>query len=414
MTCIACKTGSLVWVGIGQSEVQCPKCGVESPLTAQNQPSKASSRKPKKRATKKTTSRPSGKVPGGKALVPPPQMKRLKNLVDELQQLVRDNNAKSHVDVGLVKPSSVTLTSLVVFQTRIDAEIRNIQNRKDEIASNVRDLSDFLEDLNRTVSGEKLLTWGVRKLLEGVSGQGSTEKQIQLAKELQTNLRSQSFELTRQLDRLKVIQKHLKTLMGCPAAIKWKSVPETKLLNLPKELNPSSLKIVSTGQDNKKSISATSSERRKSRLEGMSRPQLLEALYPDIAHELSLHHARMNVPLSARVQSTELVWLVGQLWLVFLDGETIDWTDDEGLYEFVASMARRAPICSLAEEASILMHAQATYMSDAELRLALSIAVKKVGTVLVLNGNFDDTLYALISYRNRSRATSGSSFGDLG
>ena len=331
-------------------------------------------------------------------------MKRLINLVDELQQLVRDNNAKSHVDVGLVKPSNITLTSLVVFQTQIDVVIRNIQSRIDEIASNVRDLSDFLEDLNRTVAGEKLLTWGVRKLLEGVSGQGSTEKQIQLAEELQTNLRKQSFELTHQVNGLKAIQKHLKTLVGCPAAVKWTSAPETKLSNLPKELNPSSLKIVSTAQNNKKSISTASSEQRKSSLEGMSRPQLLEALYPEIAHELSVHHARTNTSLSARVQSTELVWLVGQLWLVFLDGETIDWTDDEGLYEFVASMARRTPICSVEEEASILMHTQATYMSDAELRLALSIAVKKVGTVLVLNGNFDDTLYGLITYRNRSRA----------
>jgi len=100
---------------------------------------------------------------------------------------------------------------------------------------------------------------------------------------------------------------------------------------------------------------------------------------------------------------SEEVWTLSQLWLTFLDGDDLGFTVDSDIYRQIVDLANSSPRCSIEEEAVHWMLINAVNMSEPEIELALWCAVDRVGTILVLNGNFDETRQMLVEHRNRHR-----------
>jgi len=96
----------------------------------------------------------------------------------------------------------------------------------------------------------------------------------------------------------------------------------------------------------------------------------------------------------------EKVWNLSQLWMIFLDGDDLSFTLDNELYQQISKLANSNPRCSIEEEVGHYLTRVASQMTDFEIALALWCGVDRVGTVLVVNGNFDETLEDLIQYRN--------------
>jgi hypothetical protein len=117
--------------------------------------------------------------------------------------------------------------------------------------------------------------------------------------------------------------------------------------------------------------------------------------------ELENHH-RSGLFLSGDISEVaERIWKLSQLWMIFLDGDDLSFTQDHELYRHISDLANSHPRCSIEEEVSHWMSMLAGQMTDFEIALALWCGVDRVGSLLVLNGNFDETLDELIQYRNR-------------
>jgi len=114
------------------------------------------------------------------------------------------------------------------------------------------------------------------------------------------------------------------------------------------------------------------------------------------------NHYRSGHFLSGKISEVaERIWKLSQLWMIFLDGDDLFFTQDHELYRHISDLANSHPRCTIEEEVSYWMSMSAGQMTDFEIRLALWCGVDRVGSLLVLNGNFDETLDELIQYRNR-------------
>ena len=128
--------------------------------------------------------------------------------------------------------------------------------------------------------------------------------------------------------------------------------------------------------------------------------KLITDTYPKIAEEL-VNHSQSNNALSDSLENVARnIWQLGQLWLTFLDGADFGLTVDRQIYDQIAQFARKTHD-SIEDEATQWMMMTARTMKTWEIRLGLKCAVESVGTVLIFNGNFDDTLRMLIDARNR-------------
>jgi len=128
----------------------------------------------------------------------------------------------------------------------------------------------------------------------------------------------------------------------------------------------------------------------------------LGVLYPKIAEQL-MTFAKNGHGLSGTLEETaNRIFYLGQLWLVFLDGADFGLTRDRDIYNNIRDMAGKPPRCSIEEEAGAWMNVVAVSMTALEIKLALQCGVETVGIILEINGNFDDTLSALIETRDRS------------
>lgn len=133
---------------------------------------------------------------------------------------------------------------------------------------------------------------------------------------------------------------------------------------------------------------------------GNSRHQALKAQYPTVADELSRYN-RVTSRLPRTVEEiANDVFVLGQLWLVFLDGDSFGLTEDREIYDEVVRLAASPPRCSIEEEALSWMRMMVLNLTTPEIKLGLECAVKSVGQILVLNGNFDETLEELVKYRD--------------
>ena len=114
------------------------------------------------------------------------------------------------------------------------------------------------------------------------------------------------------------------------------------------------------------------------------------------------NHYRSGLFLSGEISEVaERIWKLSQLWMIFLDGDDLSFTQDHELYRHISDLANSHPRCTIEEEVSHWMSMVAGQMTDFEIRLALWCGVDRVGSLLVLNGNFDETLDELIQHRNR-------------
>lgn len=125
----------------------------------------------------------------------------------------------------------------------------------------------------------------------------------------------------------------------------------------------------------------------------------LENFFPKRAEELRAH-ARNGGNLSGPIEKVaEGIWSLSQLWLVFLDGDDFGLTDDRAIYDQIVSLANTHPRCSIEHEAGIWMRMVAASLSNFEIAIALGCSVDSVGSILMLNGNYDDTYRMLIGSR---------------
>lgn len=129
--------------------------------------------------------------------------------------------------------------------------------------------------------------------------------------------------------------------------------------------------------------------------------QRLTARYPEVANKLVSRVQRGGV-ISGEIDNVASnIWWLGQLWLTFLDGDSFGLTDDREIYDSITELAAKRPRCSIEEEAWAWMQMRAANMSKFEIKLGLDCAVKSVGTILIFNGNYDDTYQLLVQGTHR-------------
>ena len=117
-------------------------------------------------------------------------------------------------------------------------------------------------------------------------------------------------------------------------------------------------------------------------------------------------HRRSGHFLSGEISEVaEKVWRLSQLWMIFLDGDDLGFTQDHELYSQISDLANSNPRCTIEEEVGHWMSMVTSQMTDFEIALALWCGVDRVGTILVMNGSFGETLVDLIEHRNRVNPT---------
>ena len=129
--------------------------------------------------------------------------------------------------------------------------------------------------------------------------------------------------------------------------------------------------------------------------------QKLSARYPDVASKL-LNRVKEGGVISGEIDSVAAkIWRLGQLWLVFFDGDDFGLTQDRSVYDGIKALAESVPRCSIEEEAQIGMHNTAMDMSKFEIRLGLDCAVDTIGTYLIFSGQYEETYNILASKSHR-------------
>lgn len=133
----------------------------------------------------------------------------------------------------------------------------------------------------------------------------------------------------------------------------------------------------------------------------MDNLQKLSARYPDVASKL-LNRVKEGGVISGEIDSVAAaIWRLGQLWLVFFDGDDFGLTEDRSIYDGIKALAESVPRCSIEEEAQIAMHLTALNMSKFEIRLGLDCVVDTIGTYLVFSGQYEETYNLLVSRQHR-------------
>lgn len=328
-------------------------------------------------------------------------MSKLKRLIVELAALLSQKSVQDVSASFEAKPNKLTLNQLESIAAQVSALKQGTESEMKATGKDLRAVSDLIRDLQENIRRETISGWGRRKLSEALGGQGSLEKNLREAELLENSLRQRMAEIRRRSDDVEKIEALLRQIFSCPAALKWRSVPSLSVNDLAKKTKDSAttqstkpIKAAPTRSAGRVADSADSfveSEARK-----------LELHYPLIAGELLNRNSRLRLSGSEHLESAARVWHLGQLWFVFFDDAQMDLTDDADIYLWVKTMANKVPRCSVEQEATILMHIRALNMTEHELRLGLSIPVQKLGHSLMLNGNFDDTLWGLIEQRNRA------------
>ena len=113
-------------------------------------------------------------------------------------------------------------------------------------------------------------------------------------------------------------------------------------------------------------------------------------------------HQRSGHFLSGEISEVaKKVWQLSQLLMIFLDGDDLGFTQDHELHQHISDLANSHPRCTIEEEVGHWMTMLASQMTDFEIALALWCGVDRVGSILVINGNFGETLGELIEHRNR-------------
>ncbi len=120
--------------------------------------------------------------------------------------------------------------------------------------------------------------------------------------------------------------------------------------------------------------------------------------YPVVAARL--REVTQGVSLGARDfdNVAAQVYLLGQLWLTWFDGEHFEFTQDKGIYDSIVNLANSPPRCSVEQEALSWMRMTASNLTRTEIKLALQCPVYTLGETVLLNGQIRETLDDLLMF----------------
>lgn len=395
----------MVWIGLGQEKIDCPKCGKETAAASSRQ-SKSSVKKrtataSKAKAQKRNhrTTNPRGQS-SGKLLVPTAQLNRLSNLLDEISKDISRSTELSPLKTFNTRKTKVTYQSILSFQQHISTLLREGERAEENLRVLRKKAISEIDSLQTYVKSEGAIFRNLRKLSQSISGEQTTEKSIKTLKALAEHTNEQASGFAKIIRELQPLEKKVLTLFSTPAAKKWSTMSNLTLAQLEKAtVQSESEKIGST----KKSHSRNKTESKEFLdYSETDKVETIRNLYPELSKVFLDHHRNQKSSKSIISKSAEGVWLLGQAWLVFLDGDEMDLTDDVRIYNLISEISRKPPRCSVEQEASIFMHNVSLGMTEFEMRIGLRMAVAKLGHGLVLNGNFEETLASLIQYQDRS------------
>ena len=129
--------------------------------------------------------------------------------------------------------------------------------------------------------------------------------------------------------------------------------------------------------------------------------QKLKKTYPHRAEELQQLVLDNDGAFGDFEKAAARVWMLSQLYLVFIDGEDNDFPKDQGIACNIRDLANSHPICSVDEEASAWMSMQVLEMPRYEIALSVLCAVDVIGSLHALNGAADDNINDLVAARDR-------------
>jgi hypothetical protein len=398
----------MVWIGIGQETYECPKCDASGDVS-KIVPSK------KRSSAKKAKSKPRQSNSQSNLLVPATQMRRLVRLIDETKAILPKVSHREVFEVGLLLKSRVTYELLVNLHLHIEAEIVDVLRKTREIQTLLNNQKKDIEAAKIFKRNEGIAAWGVRRLRESAAGQPSLEAAIQYSEMQEKELREIFGKLRLSEEPLRSIEKKFREIFRTPAGGIWAKVPTLTLVQLEK-VQKDELRSIPSGATSKRknqnenkhstSISQRFTDENQGQihlpgLQGRTNAEKIARLYPAIANELVQYLEENNVSVARRFITTNRVWILGQMWLVFFDGKSRKLTDDVEIYEFAKMTSEREPRHSIEDQAVILMGIAASEMTRQEIEIALSIAVEKTGVTLMLNGNYNETLLLLCEHRDR-------------
>jgi hypothetical protein len=398
----------MVWVGIGQETFECPKCNASGKI-----PTDAPAKKPS--SVKRGKSKPRQSSAPSNLLVPAAQMQRLGRLVDEIKTTIPKVPHREVFEVGLLLKSRVTYELLVDLHRLIEAEIVDVLRKTREIQSLLDEQKKDIEAAKLFKRNEGIAAWGVRRLRESAAGQPSLEAAIQFSELQEKELREVFGKLRLSEDPLRSVEKKFREIFRTPAGGIWAKVPTLTLMQLEKAQKERQKLIPAEATSKRKTQSGNKHSTSISQrfigenqgpiqfpgLQGKTNAEKIARLYPAIANELVQYLEESNVSVARRFITTNRVWILGQMWLVFFDGNSRKLTDDVEIYEFAKMTSEREPRHSIEDQAVILMGIAASEMTRQEIEIALSIAVEKTGVTLMLNGNYNETLLLLCEHRDR-------------
>jgi hypothetical protein len=342
-------------------------------------------------------------------------MRRLVRLIDETKAILPKVSHREVFEVGLLLKSRVTYELLVNLHLHIEAEIVDVLRKTREIQTLLNNQKKDIEAAKIFKRNEGIAAWGVRRLRESAAGQPSLEAAIQYSEMQEKELREIFGKLRLSEEPLRSIEKKFREIFRTPAGGIWAKVPTLTLVQLEK-VQKDELRSIPSGATSKRknqnenkhstSISQRFTDENQGQihlpgLQGRTNAEKIARLYPAIANELVQYLEENNVSVARRFITTNRVWILGQMWLVFFDGKSRKLTDDVEIYEFAKMTSEREPRHSIEDQAVILMGIAASEMTRQEIEIALSIAVEKTGVTLMLNGNYNETLLLLCEHRDR-------------
>jgi hypothetical protein len=130
--------------------------------------------------------------------------------------------------------------------------------------------------------------------------------------------------------------------------------------------------------------------------------QKLRENYPRRADELRQLVLESDGAFGDFETAASRVWILSQVYLVFIDGEDDDFPKDPEIAHTIRDLANSRPICPVDEEAWAWMSMNVVDMPHYEIALSVRCAVDVIGSMHALNGVADDNINELVAARNRA------------
>jgi len=139
-------------------------------------------------------------------------------------------------------------------------------------------------------------------------------------------------------------------------------------------------------------------------LQGLPDATNLQRDWPSREAQLRKHVESGGFTNGSLDEAIERVWIVAQMYLLFLDNGDHDFDVDDSVRRHYTELAHKRPACPIDEEVMAWMPMYLNSMTRFEISLALCCVTDRVGRGLVFSGAFDENLADLIAKRGHSLA----------